>query len=52
VSQLPSSDAIYSQDEEKRRNVGCYSALLGLAHDPRSLGGRDDKRKEATRPVA
>jgi hypothetical protein len=52
VVQLLNSDAIYSRDGEKKRNVGGYPALFGLAHDPHALGSGSDRRKEATGPAA
>ena len=52
VFQLPNPDAIYSRDEGKERKLGGHPALFGLAHGPRAAGGRSDRRKEATRPLA
>jgi hypothetical protein len=37
---------------EKKRNVSGHAALLRLAHGLHALGGRSDRRKEATRPAA
>jgi hypothetical protein len=51
-NELPSPDVIYSRDKEKKRSVCGFPALLGLAQDPDALGGRSDRRKEATRPAA
>jgi hypothetical protein len=39
VFQLPSPDAIYSRDEEKKSMCG-YPALFGFARGPRALGSR------------
>jgi hypothetical protein len=52
VFQLPSPDAIYSRDEEKKTGVCGHSAVLGLTHGPCALGARGDRKKEATRPAA
>jgi hypothetical protein len=50
--QLPSQDAIYNQDEEKRKKSGSHLALFGFAHGPQGCEGkRQGKRKEA-RPRA
>ena len=52
VFQLPNPYAIYSRDEEEKRKVGGHPALIGLTHGPQAAGGRSDRRKEATRPLA
>jgi hypothetical protein len=52
VFQLPSPDAIHSQDEEKKRSMRGYPAFLWSAHRLHALGGRSDRRKEATRSTA
>jgi hypothetical protein len=50
--QLPSQDAIYNQDEEKRKKSGSHLASFGFAHGPQGCEGkRQGKRKEA-RPQA
>jgi hypothetical protein len=53
VFQLPSPDAAYSRDEEKKRDVGGYLALFGLARPTCSQqAGVIEGRKEATKPAA
>jgi hypothetical protein len=38
--QLPSQDAIYNQDEEKRKKSGSHLALFGFAHGPQGCEGK------------
>ncbi|KAF1348216.1 hypothetical protein EJ07DRAFT_160200 [Lizonia empirigonia] len=50
--QLPSPDAIYSRDEEKKRRVGGHPAFVWVGARPTCCCGKSDRGKEATRPAA